>query len=109
MTPPAIATGSVAGVFPSPASEKLFTEPTISFFQRWAAFLGFTRSISSSMSDARLSCRRYASSRISSRLRSEEHTSELQSRGHLVCRLLLEKKKRINPTSQDEGRHKVQV
>src|SRR5207253_9384574 len=25
-------------------------------------------------------------------LRSEEHTSELQSRGHLVCRLLLEKK-----------------
>src|SRR5690625_5611485 len=28
-----------------------------------------------------------------SQLRSEEHTSELQSRGHLVCRLLLEKKK----------------
>src|SRR5437660_3342423 len=29
------------------------------------------------------------------RHRSEEHTSELQSRGHLVCRLLLEKKKKI--------------
>src|SRR5690625_7079027 len=29
---------------------------------------------------------------ISLLLRSEEHTSELQSRGHLVCRLLLEKK-----------------
>src|SRR2546422_2153163 len=28
-------------------------------------------------------------------LRSEEHTSELQSRLHLVCRLLLEKKKRL--------------
>src|SRR5690625_6060705 len=28
----------------------------------------------------------------SASLRSEEHTSELQSRGHLVCRLLLEKK-----------------
>src|SRR6266508_6776656 len=27
-------------------------------------------------------------------LRSEEHTSELQSRGHLVCRLLLEKNKK---------------
>src|SRR5690625_5979924 len=27
--------------------------------------------------------------------RSEEHTSELQSRGHLVCRLLLEKKKMV--------------
>src|SRR5690625_6026973 len=30
--------------------------------------------------------------------RSEEHTSELQSRGHLVCRLLLEKKKRQKRT-----------
>src|SRR2546422_8279206 len=29
-------------------------------------------------------------------LRSEEHTSELQSRLHLVCRLLLEKKKKEN-------------
>src|SRR5690625_5617233 len=29
-------------------------------------------------------------------VRSEEHTSELQSRGHLVCRLLLEKKTKIN-------------
>src|SRR2546422_11756693 len=28
--------------------------------------------------------------------RSEEHTSELQSRLHLVCRLLLEKKKRLH-------------
>src|SRR5690625_1502270 len=31
--------------------------------------------------------------RVGRILRSEEHTSELQSRGHLVCRLLLEKKK----------------
>src|SRR2546422_2237013 len=30
------------------------------------------------------------------RQRSEEHTSELQSRLHLVCRLLLEKKKKYN-------------
>src|SRR5439155_27320657 len=30
--------------------------------------------------------------RSRARARSEEHTSELQSRGHLVCRLLLEKK-----------------
>src|SRR5215510_3360855 len=34
-----------------------------------------------------------------SRARSEEHTSELQSRGHLVCRLLLEKKKRDKDSS----------
>src|SRR5690625_6552550 len=33
--------------------------------------------------------------------RSEEHTSELQSRGHLVCRLLLEKKKKITVISQN--------
>src|SRR2546422_3697940 len=33
-------------------------------------------------------------------LRSEEHTSELQSRLHLVCRLLLEKKKRGDPSHQ---------
>src|SRR5258708_20031432 len=31
--------------------------------------------------------------------RSEEHTSELQSPDHLVCRLLLEKKKRSEPHS----------
>src|SRR3712207_7753620 len=30
--------------------------------------------------------------------RSEEHTSELQSRQYLVCRLLLEKNKVLNPT-----------
>src|SRR5439155_18755928 len=35
---------------------------------------------------------------LASLVRSEEHTSELQSRGHLVCRLLLEKKKeKTNP------------
>src|SRR6266550_9362634 len=33
--------------------------------------------------------------RLLPRRRSEEHTSELQSRLHLVCRLLLEKKKKI--------------
>src|SRR5690625_6070159 len=35
--------------------------------------------------------------------RSEEHTSELQSRGHLVCRLLLEKKKH---TKADVSTHR---
>src|SRR5690349_24056648 len=33
--------------------------------------------------------------------RSEEHTSELQSRRDLVCRLLLEKKKEIDPAALD--------
>src|SRR5256884_3459298 len=39
--------------------------------------------------------------RITSKVRSEEHTSELQSRLHLVCRLLLEKK----PTTASPVRH----
>src|SRR5687768_18352220 len=39
-----------------------------------------------------------ASSRWARAWRSEEHTSELQSRLHLVCRLLLEKKKKKNKT-----------
>src|SRR2546421_3525575 len=34
-------------------------------------------------------------------MRSEEHTSELQSRSDLVCRLLLEKKKNINKYADD--------
>src|SRR2546430_5788681 len=33
---------------------------------------------------------------LDERIRSEEHTSELQSQSNLVCRLLLEKKKNIN-------------
>src|SRR2546422_6234408 len=39
-------------------------------------------------------------------IRSEEHTSELQSRLHLVCRLLLEKKKKkrhCSPCAQKRG------
>src|SRR5689334_24827021 len=34
--------------------------------------------------------------------RSEEHTSELQSQFHLVCRLLLEKKKKTKKNTHDE-------
>src|SRR5438552_7985508 len=43
------------------------------------------------------------SRRLSSRrVRSEEHTSELQSPDHLVCRLLLEKKKKTNNIINNE-------
>src|SRR2546430_17337134 len=41
--------------------------------------------------------RRGAAARTGAR-RSEEHTSELQSQSNLVCRLLLEKKKKISTT-----------
>src|SRR3712207_7872312 len=40
----------------------------------------------------------YAARCLALRVRSEEHTSELQSRQYLVCRLLLEKKKNSNPS-----------
>ena len=43
------------------------------------------------------------------RARSEEHTSELQSRPHLVCRLLLEKKKDIEPAFKKFKAEQVDV
>src|SRR3989441_8725610 len=48
--------------------------------------------------DLRLRCAGRSDRRTAGRapIRSEEHTSELQSLAYLVCRLLLEKKKKIN-------------
>src|SRR5439155_4577968 len=47
---------------------------------------------------------RASSTSLPSQRRSEEHTSELQSRGHLVCRLLLEKKKNTMDQVKAAGR-----
>src|SRR6266508_5502939 len=41
--------------------------------------------------------------------RSEEHTSELQSRGHLVCRLLLEKKKNTIHTNENTNKKQINI
>src|SRR5690625_6100629 len=41
------------------------------------------------------------------KVRSEEHTSELQSRGHLVCRLLLEKKTKIETQTTKKNQQKT--
>src|SRR3712207_7034325 len=52
-----------------------------------------------------------AARKAGTQLRSEEHTSELQSRQYLVCRLLLEKKKQrkqlscIHPSPYPPSRH----
>src|SRR5689334_24021132 len=40
------------------------------------------------------------------RVRSEEHTSELQSQFHLVCRLLLEKKKKNKKQTKQDSKDK---
>src|SRR3712207_8528544 len=45
---------------------------------------------------------RYRGDRQPAVARSEEHTSELQSRQYLVCRLLLEKKKKKSENNTDE-------
>src|SRR5207253_7475512 len=68
---------TVAVVVPSPATSLVFVAACLSI---WAPM--FWKWFSSSISLAT----------VTPSWRSEEHTSELQSRGHLVCRLLLEKK-----------------
>src|SRR5436305_5329707 len=47
---------------------------------------------------------RYGEREVAQGNRSEEHTSELQSRPHLVCRLLLEKKKKKRPRTTASNR-----
>src|SRR6266508_6302469 len=51
-------------------------------------------------------CRARPAGRRCSSSRSEEHTSELQSRGHLVCRLLLEKKKKKKAKHENQKKKK---
>src|SRR5439155_13323453 len=70
-----------------PAAKNLGTSPSIP-----PATICSLRTNSPTKSSRFASTKRPARSR---RQRSEEHTSELQSRGHLVCRLLLEKKKKF--------------
>src|SRR2546422_10238690 len=79
--------------FNDTATTEIYTFPYTTLFRsplapvpRFIAFaaIAFSASFSSV---------RRTSSRSNSFWRSEEHTSELQSRLHLVCRLLLEKKK----------------
>src|SRR3989442_7516577 len=55
----------------------------------------FTREIAPLILNGPPSVTGFAGGRPKPEERSEEHTSELQSRPHLVCRLLLEKKKHI--------------
>src|SRR5690625_532025 len=62
--------------------------------------LDFARFVSDELLDCYLDLARIIREKnphalVTTNFRSEEHTSELQSRGHLVCRLLLEKKKKL--------------
>src|SRR2546429_5254233 len=61
---------------------------------RWTSFFASGAPAGHSRSRRKSHC-----GKRGNRRRSEEHTSELQSRLHLVCRLLLEKKKRTRVSS----------
>src|SRR5205809_3721180 len=84
-----------------PRSSTLFPYTTL-FRSRWHTAACFRSGGAPSMpgsskpssTSIRLASRSTSSSSTCSERRSEEHTSELQSRLHLVCRLLLEKKKK---------------
>src|SRR5689334_24593045 len=60
-------------------------------------------------SDRNQSSRSEAQNTLSHLRRSEEHTSELQSQFHLVCRLLLEKKKATSAVSSDVPHSRIRT
>src|SRR5437870_12272227 len=68
--------------------KKLLTQP-----QESEIFAFVDESVTTNVLERWLNATNTTELRDQNTLRSEEHTSELQSRGHLVCRLLLEKKK----------------
>src|SRR5690554_7402906 len=91
----------------APSGCPIAIAPPLTLILLWSMFISFInnstteakaslsshKSISAATSPAFLSALRAEGAGPVSIMRSEEHTSELQSRPHLVCRLLLEKKK----------------
>src|SRR5690625_6726532 len=95
-------------LLPLPPRPRLF--PYTTLFRSPAALLAAVDEVQIGLrhswgADVAGGCRRHPGSPPNGR-RSEEHTSELQSRGHLVCRLLLEKKNR--DPARREGPGKLQ-
>src|SRR5439155_7271444 len=77
-----------------PAARCFFASATVSWSRnRWEGFPKSSATWGTSVAITRC-VHPIARARAAAARRSEEHTSELQSRGHLVCRLLLEKKKK---------------
>src|SRR5437764_7042334 len=76
----------------------------------WSTSTSWTRrTCSARSSTAPARWERRSSSRPPSEVRSEEHTSELQSPMYLVCRLLLEKKKKKKQKKKQERERKIQT
>src|SRR5256884_6808181 len=74
--------------------------PYTTLFRSFHMFTFIAGATTTGAVDARYKVVRKSSAIPRANLRSEEHTSELQSRLHLVCRLLLEKKKKTNTISK---------
>src|SRR2546429_5516093 len=96
-----------------PQRARLFCRFSFFFFNDTATTEIYTLSLHDALPIWRLqgaagrrACRPRAA-RAASPPRSEEHTSELQSRLHLVCRLLLEKKKTLNISTFEQKSHRV--
>src|SRR2546429_5922342 len=75
-----------------PPRSTLFPYTTL-FRSPWRASIGFEQALEACKVLGQLAAHELAHLAVGQAVRSEEHTSELQSRLHLVCRLLLEKKK----------------
>src|SRR5690606_42012066 len=94
-TPPTLATMRfLLSITPRPPTSTLF--PYTTLFRSWKRTKPSPqRRPRQEPADEHHACQ----SPVPHRARSEEHTSELQSRENLVCRLLLEKKKRTRATT----------
>src|SRR5438552_11674001 len=90
-------------MIPRPPRSTLFPYTTLfrSYSEGAAAFRSSSPSVVRPSEGARSSPRPPGCSRLCPPIRSEEHTSELQSPDHLVCRLLLEKKKKKKITNSN--------
>src|SRR5258708_31195836 len=81
--------------------------PYTTLFRSPTHVAGVRQALGDAVVLADLPAARLGLTRDAERLRSEEHTSELQSPDHLVCRLLLEKKKKNEATPTRLCRHIV--
>src|SRR5437870_11272221 len=79
--------------------------PRSTLFPYTTLFRSLRTALSRSARQSKQPADRRALPRAHAVVRSEEHTSELQSRGHLVCRLLLEKKKKNRPNLMRHHHH----
>src|SRR5690606_39333034 len=100
---PGLALGCFLGAGIAGQISGLYLQLIVGVFLLWVAYKMFfagKKPVANHSSGANdVSSVNYANTALPSKPRSEEHTSELQSRENLVCRLLLEKKKKYDEES----------